>query len=320
MDKKTLLLSEEQIDEAAELLLQNEIVAFPTETVYGLGGVISSDRALQKIFQAKGRPQDNPLIIHVDSLQCVEKITRDIPSSFYALADVFWPGPLTMILPKDPSVSSIVAAGLPTIGVRMPNHPIARALIRKVQQPIAAPSANLSGKPSATSYQHVWEDFQGKIAAVIAGDCSLYGIESTVIRFAEDRIEILRPGTITQEQLQAQIQEEVVFFRAHNSLEPPPSPGMKYRHYAPNASIFLYEQEEALWLHIAKDPKKKRMVLSSHPLKHPFFYTLSSRTLYKYLRLSDERQCEEILVLCTQEILSDVALMNRLYKAAGYTT
>ncbi|MBI2743229.1 MAG: threonylcarbamoyl-AMP synthase [Chlamydiales bacterium] len=313
----TLLLSPDQVEVAASLLKEEEIVAFPTETVYGLGARIYSEDALKKIFAAKNRPADNPLIIHVASLQQIEEIAEEIPQIFYRLAEAFFPGPLTVILKKRRHLSSILSAGLETIAIRMPSHPIAKALIEMVGEPIAAPSANLSGRPSATSHLHVLEDFEGRIAAVINGGSSDLGIESTVVNLVSEGPLLMRPGSITREEIE-RVLEMPVELCLHIKNGKTPSPGMKYRHYAPKAPIHLYTSEKDIQEHLASAPAKKRMLLARNRVdetKNLPFFPLTAKALYETLRLSDREGYQEILVYCDKEIQSSAGLMNRLHHA-----
>ena len=307
---KTELLVQNSIFRAAALLKAGEIVAFPTETVYGLGAPLFNREAIEKIFIAKGRPRDNPLIVHLAHIEQAEEIAINIPSSFYILAKAFWPGPLTLIVTKHPNVPSTVSAGLETIALRLPAHPIARSLIEEVGEPLVAPSANLSGKPSSTTAGHVMEDFEGKIAAVLDGGACQIGIESTVLDLREEkRPTLLRPGSITREEIEAVLGYEVALFSKETST-PCPSPGMRYRHYAPKATVLLFSHLEELLGHVQLKPYGKCLVLSKQKLEGAFdWMPLSTQMLYHSLRLSDAKGCSEILVLSDEE---DVALMDRL--------
>jgi L-threonylcarbamoyladenylate synthase len=312
------LFNSEDLSEAAELLKSGEIIAFPTETVYGLGAPIFHPEAIRKIYTAKGRPQDNPLIVHISSLKEIERIARDIPSVFYQIAEAFFPGPLTVILKRHPSVPALVSAGLDTIAVRMPAHPLARALIRQVGEPLAAPSANLSGKPSSTLASHVLEDFQGKIAAVIDGGPCTCGIESTVLSLIDPQSpHIFRPGVITKEQLQPYFSEEIC--TSQQSKDSASSPGMKYRHYSPNAPISLFANLNELVDYLEKMPQKKRMLLSTNRLKieKVSSFSLTMHNLYATLRLCDREKYEEVLIFCDETLLQNTALMNRLTHASS---
>ncbi|MFP5107250.1 L-threonylcarbamoyladenylate synthase [Neobacillus sp. C211] len=229
-----------QVVDAANFLRDNEVVALPTETVYGLGGNAESDLAVGKIFAAKGRPSDNPLIIHIAEKKQLSTFVTEVPDKAEVLMDAFWPGPLTIIFKKKEGVLAETAtAGLSTVAVRMPDHPVALALLKSCGLPIAAPSANSSGKPSPTKAQHVMDDLNGKIAGVIDGGATGIGVESTVIDCTEAIPVILRPGGVTKEQLEAVLGEVRVDAALTDEEARPKAPGMKYQHYAPNAPLFM---------------------------------------------------------------------------------
>ena len=232
----------EKYSDAAELLKVNQVVGMPTETVYGLAGNAYSDEAVIRIFEAKGRPQDNPLIVHISEFSEIYDLVSQVPENAKRLAEAFWPGPLTMILPKSDRVPLSVTAGLDTVAVRCPSHPIARNLIKASGVPLAAPSANLSGKPSPTKAQHVFDDLKGRIPYIIDGGECDEGVESTVITLATPIPKLLRPGNVTLSQLKAVLGEVVVDDAVLNPLkkgEKVSSPGMKYKHYSPVAEIVL---------------------------------------------------------------------------------
>ncbi|MCX6990943.1 MAG: L-threonylcarbamoyladenylate synthase [Chlamydiae bacterium] len=316
----TEILSEESLDRAVELLQQGEIVAFPTETVFGLGAPIFSPEAIAKIFLAKGRPSDNPLIAHISDLSQVEMIAQNVPEDFHLLAKAFFPGPLTVVLEKTDRVPSIVSGGLNTVAFRMPSHPVARNLISLLGQPIVAPSANISGKPSSTSLAHVLHDFNGKIAAIIEGVSSEIGIESTVISLMENIPIILRPGHITKEEIEKVLGKEVRVADCSKKISGPvSSPGMKYRHYAPVAPLKLFFTKDDLLSHLENEPACKRLLLSPcvvEELKHCLYTTLSAKNLYAALRQADSEVVDEVLVFCDDTTQKDAALMNRILKAA----
>ncbi|MBT2734833.1 L-threonylcarbamoyladenylate synthase [Bacillus sp. ISL-7] len=229
-----------QVVDAANFLRDNEVVALPTETVYGLGGNAESDLAVGKIFAAKGRPSDNPLIIHIAEKKQLSTFVTEVPDKAEVLMDAFWPGPLTIIFKKKEGVLAETAtAGLSTVAVRMPDHPVALALLKSCGLPIAAPSANSSGKPSPTKAQHVMDDLNGKIAGVIDGGATGIGVESTVIDCTEAIPVILRPGGVTKEQIEAVLGEVRVDAALTDEEARPKAPGMKYQHYAPNAPLFM---------------------------------------------------------------------------------
>jgi len=233
-DKPNLKL----LKSASNILDKGGIVAFPTETVYGLGACVFNDEALSKIFKAKGRPSDNPLIVHISDESMLKELVSRVPRNARLLMQKFWPGPLTLIFPKSKKVPYTVTAGLETVAVRMPSHPVARILIDILGCPIAAPSANTSTKPSPTNAKHVIEDLYGKIDAIIDGGSSDIGLESTVLDITRKPNLILRPGGITYEELSKVIDVEKYIV---NDKDRPKSPGMKYKHYSPNAKLILLE-------------------------------------------------------------------------------
>ena len=250
----------DNIEIAASFLRSGELVAFPTETVYGLGARIDSDEALQKIFLAKGRPSDNPLIIHISSQGQLSLLTDQIDELSQKLIEHFWPGPLTLIFKKKNSISNLITAGLDTVAVRMPAFDLATRLINKVGIPIAAPSANRSGRPSATSYEHVMNDFNGLIPCILksndlTNNRSRHGLESTVVNCSGEQPILLRMGSIPFEEIQKVI-PNLIHYQTINSQkenqsvlsEKPLSPGMKYRHYSPQAKVVLIESHDELSL------------------------------------------------------------------------
>jgi L-threonylcarbamoyladenylate synthase len=288
-----------EIQEAARCLQKGGIVAFPTETVYGLGASIFQPEAVQKIFQVKGRPQDNPLIVHICSLSQLSTIVKELPPGFDRLAQAFFPGPLTLILPKREEVPSIVSAHLPTIGVRMPSHPLALRLIETAGFPLAAPSANLSGRPSSTTAQHVLEDFGTTICGVVDGGACEYGIESTVLSLLPTP-RILRPGAISEQQLEEVLKCPVPI--AERQVEKPLCPGSKYRHYAPRAQVIAFDSKKALESYLGQTPRTKRTVLHS----------VQPEALYALFRQADAEGCEEIVIFCDKTVKRNAALLNRI--------
>lgn len=233
---------QKDVEKAAKILKSGGLVAIPTETVYGLAADALNPDAVAKIFKAKGRPMDNPLIVHISRFEEIYRLVKGVPHKAKELADRYWPGPLTIILPKSDIIPKEVSAELPTVAVRMPSHPVARAIIEKTGRPLAAPSANSSGLPSPTTAKHVMDDMNGKIDAIVDGGSCDVGIESTVVTLATDPPRLLRPGGITHEQL-----EEVL---GHVDIDPavlsqlkegerPASPGMKYKHYSPKAEVYI---------------------------------------------------------------------------------
>lgn len=284
-----------QLEQAALLLKKGQLVAFPTETVYGLGAPIFNRDCIKKIFETKKRPADNPLIAHIHNLAEIEAIATDIPKECYLLAEKFFPGPLTLVLRKAKAVPAEVSKE--TIAFRMPRHDLALKLIELVGEPLVAPSANLSGRPSPTSANHVLEDLKGQIAAVIDGGACQVGIESTVISLCDPkRPLLLRPGTITQEELEAFLKCKIE--RAQASLQ---SPGTRYRHYAPKAKVYLFESQDLLDHHCQSKYCKRKVAIPTE------------QTLYAILREADEDHCEEVCLLCTQV---RPGLMDRMLKAS----
>ena len=244
---KTLILDENDIEKAAEIIKNGGLVAMPTETVYGLAANALDGKAVARIFKAKGRPMDNPLIVHISDISQIDSLVREFPEKARILAEKFWAGPLTMILPKSDIIPDEVSAGLDTVAIRFPSNKIAQALIAK-SMPLAAPSANLSGSPSPTNARHVFDDMNGRINAIIdGGECEV-GVESTVITLSTDTPRLLRPGGITVEQLRKAIGNVIIDDAVLNPLksgEKAASPGMKYKHYAPKAHIILLEGSDS---------------------------------------------------------------------------
>lgn len=234
--------NENDLHYAIEALQSGKLIAFPTETVYGLGADGLNAEACRSIYRAKGRPSDNPLILHIAAWEDLAQIAVDIPEKAEKLASAFWPGPLTMVFKRQPEVPDVVTGGLATVAVRLPDNDIARRLIREVGRPLAAPSANLSGKPSPTLARHVEKDFADTIAGVIEGGACRVGVESTIVDMTVEPPVILRPGGITREEIEACIGKvEMAAGISDDSV--PKAPGMKYRHYAPQAPAYLVEGE-----------------------------------------------------------------------------
>ncbi|MBS0604128.1 MAG: threonylcarbamoyl-AMP synthase [Verrucomicrobia bacterium] len=318
---RTELLNSSEIIRAAELLRIGKLVSFPTETVYGLGACIFNPEAIQSIFSVKGRPSDNPLIAHVSAIEQVSEIAEQIPDAFSLLTRSFFPGPLTVILRRRSHVPSIVSAGLDTIAVRMPSHPLALKLIELAGEPLVAPSANLSGKPSATQAKHVLEDFEGKIAAVLDGGKTEFGIESTVISLIGEMPILMRPGSISKEAIEEVLKCPVGTASA-DLRGPVSSPGMKYRHYSPRTPVKVLHTLQDLESYLAAMPVQgKTMLLSRKPIAHCNsgidLFSLTSKELYSLLRLADENRYQQIVIFCDEDVRKEDALMNRLTRAAG---
>lgn len=320
------------IQEAAALLKSGQAVAFPTETVYGLGADATSEAAVAKIFQAKGRPADNPLIAHVATKTQLEKLVRAVPPLVDKLMDAFSPGPLTYILPSNGVCATHVTAGLSTIGVRLPGHPVAQALLKACDIPIAAPSANISGKPSPTTADHVWQDLNGKIAGVLDGGPTGVGVESTVIDCTGEIPIVLRPGGISAEQLEQVVGHVMVDPALLNAEGRPKAPGMKYRHYAPEVPLWLIEGSTA-GLTAVMDAERENfnrigVMASKETAQHleaDQVISLGSKeslqeiaaNLYDALRTFKEGDIDLVLCETFPEKGIGQAIMNRLKKAAS---
>ena len=321
-----------QIQEAARLLAAGEAVAFPTETVYGLGADATNDQAVAKIFEAKGRPADNPLIVHIAGRAMLDKLASEVPEQAERLISAFWPGPLTIILRRKAGVlSDFVTAGLDSVGIRMPDHPVALALIEASGLPIAAPSANRSGKPSPTAARHVLDDLEGRIGGIVDGGETGVGVESTVVDCTGDIPVILRPGGITKEQLE-KAAGRVEMDSALSGEGRPKAPGMKYTHYAPDAPLYLMSGTPG---EIQEMVRKKRLagqrvgVLAteeSAPLYDadliiPCGARQDLRTvahsLYDTLRAFNEGDLDLIISEVFPSEGVGLAIMNRLEKASG---
>ncbi|HOI18863.1 MAG TPA: L-threonylcarbamoyladenylate synthase [Candidatus Woesearchaeota archaeon] len=325
--KKTLLLSNKNIDIASKIIKKGGLVAFPTETVYGLGANALDQTAVCKIFKAKGRPIDNPLIVHISSKSQLSKLVKKIPIIAKRLIKEFWPGPLTLIFEKKQIVPNNVTCGLDTVAIRMPNNKIALNLIKKSATPIAAPSANLSGRPSPTMFKHVIEDLDGKIDAIIDGGKTKIGLESTVLDITKTPALILRPGGITKEMIEKVI-GKVELFEVTKPLKNPPSPGLKYRHYAPKAKIILIEYSKSqrktlnLLLKHYKGQKVAIMTTRQKPKGNFEFINLgkreisSSRKIFSSFRELDKKGIRIILFEGLKDKNLATAIMNRVRKAS----
>ncbi len=305
---KIKVLSLKQLSEAATLLKGGEIVAFPTETVYGLGAPLFSPNSIEKIFEAKQRPYDNPLIAHIASLSSCIHLARDLSPTFYQLAEAFFPGPLTLVVNKHPDVPHIATGGLQTIAIRMPDHPTASSLIKEVGEPLVAPSANISGRPSSTTAEHVIQDFSKEIAAVVDGGPCTHGMESTVVDLVTfEKPTLLRLGALSRETIEAVLGSPL----AQYTKGPKSSPGMRYRHYAPQVPVHVFLEKHTLEKHLSEN--RNALLLSSEPLSISYS-PLESKTLYSHLRLADKEGYDEVVIYCPK--CSDETLANRLEKIA----
>lgn len=323
-------IDQQAMEEAARLLRDGETVAFPTETVYGLGADATNPQAVAKIFEAKGRPQDNPLIAHVATKEQLKELVTEIPDYVEKIMERFSPGPITYVLPSSGICADNVTAGLTTIGVRIPDHPVALALLRATNRPVAAPSANTSGKPSPTTAQHVWDDLQGKIAGIVDGGPTGVGVESTVIDCTDRIPVILRPGGITKEQLEEVVDNVLIDPGLASQNKKPKSPGMKYRHYSPEAPLWLIHGDAGRIQAILNEEKnkgKRVAVLASEQtarrLDGQHITSLGESMeeiaahLYDALRKYKEGDIDLILCEGFQEDGIGQAVMNRLHKAAS---
>ncbi len=332
--KKTIMLtdSDKDIKTASELIRSGEVVGIPTETVYGLGADALNADAVKKIFAAKGRPADNPLIVHIYNLEQSERLAVNIPELFFKLAEKFWPGPLTMIVPKNKIIPDETSGGLDTVGIRMPSHRVMRELIR-LSFPIAAPSANRSGYPSPTSAEHVMQDMNGKISAVIDGGISRFGVESTVISFDNaDTVRILRPGSVTERELSEVAENVIIDDAILNDIandRAAPSPGMKYKHYSPEADVKIIEgsfdefagyadslKKDGLYCLIFDNDDKSKLPCSF--MTYGNDSDTQAHSLFSRLRELDKAGAKEILVRSPQKDGVGLAVYNRLLRAAGF--
>lgn len=334
-----------QLKECAEIIKKGGLVCMPTETVYGLGANAYDSVAVSNIFKAKGRPSDNPLIVHISNYDMLELIVKESflqKGTMTALGDRFWPGPLTMIAPKTNIIPAAVSGGLDTVGVRYPNHPIAAALIKLAGVPIAAPSANLSGKPSPTCFEHVRDDMMGRVDVIIdGGDCSV-GVESTVLDITGSVPNILRPGAVTLADVNSVIDGsiEADWHLAHgiDTSKAPKSPGLKYKHYAPNAPLYIFAAEncqimvQGICEKIIEEKKKNLSVGVLATDENRGYYrdadmiqSVGARSnsiehaaaLFTCLRRFDEAGVDVIIAEMLPQTGVGDAVMNRLYRAAA---
>ena len=327
-------LNDETIARGAEILKRGGLLGIPTETVYGLGANALDADACRRIYEAKGRPQDNPLIIHIPDSSWLPRYCRSVPESAYRLADAFWPGPLTMILPKQDIVPMRTTGGLDTVGVRCPNHPVTLALIRAAGVPIAAPSGNTSGRPSPTTAADMMEDMDGKIDGVFDGGACSVGVESTIIDLTCTPPRLLRAGGLPLEALQDVLGEVIVdkcITQLMTNGEHPKAPGMKYRHYAPKAPVTVVTGDgakSAAYI-AAHAPAGAGVICFSafvpmfssqvvHDLGSELDKSEQARRVFDALRKFDATSVPEIYAQCPDEAGLGLAIGNRLKKAAGF--
>ena len=319
---------------AAKIIKQGGLVAIPTETVYGLGADGLNPKAVEKIFQAKGRPQDNPLILHVADAGELDRLCHHIPPAAYRLAELFWPGPLTMVLPAKDTVPKCTTAGLPTVAVRCPDNAVTREIIRLSGVPIAAPSANISGKPSTTTAEHVLHDHAGKLALIVDGGPCRVGVESTIVDLTENPPRLLRPGGITPEQLEAVLGELVVDKAVTAQIDQDTvvkAPGMKYRHYAPQCQVLIVagsREQAASYIHTHYAPGDRVLCFEEElplyrdcaPLAYGKESDISSLSagLFAALRQLDDPAVQRVFARCPVGGGVAYAVQNRLKKAAAF--
>ena len=328
-DTKLLPFSRESAAEAADLLSRRQIVAIPTETVYGLAANALDEWGVKNIFRAKGRPQDNPLIVHIASMKMLPPLVREIPDIAKELAERFWGGPLTMIFPKSNKVPSVTSGGLDTVAVRMPASEAALDIIRRCGFPLAAPSANLSGKPSPTTAQHVLEDMNGRIPLIIdGGECEV-GVESTVICFKKGKIHILRPGGVTAEMLEefGEVEVDKAVTVQPDQNERVLSPGMKYKHYSPKADVYIINAHGEKFVEYCTKRgryEKKLLALGAGAAEQGIFLDygataeVQAQRLFSLLRRADELGAATVLVEAPEKDGMGLAVYNRLLRAAAF--
>ncbi len=323
----------DDLSPCGELIRKGELVCFPTETVYGLGANALDEDAVAKIFQVKNRPADNPLIVHISDPFDLKEIVSEIPSEVYELTDRFWPGPLTIVLPRKAIIPTIVSAGLETVAVRCPDHPVALALIHTAGVPIVAPSANLSGRPSPTCLDHCEEDLTGKIAAIIDGGSCNIGVESTVLLpLGNRKLKILRPGGITPQDLSEagfEVQLDDAILAPVKEGQKVSSPGMLHKHYAPKAPMTIVtgapkevcaaiknKQGPHVWVLAFEEYLKEfEQALSFGSEKDPLS---QSQALFEALRHFDALPCHQIYAMYPPEDGIGLAVRNRLLRAASF--
>ena len=334
METKLLKADDFSINLAAKLIRSGEVVGVPTETVYGLAGDCRNPDAIRKIFEAKGRPADNPLIVHISSLEMLDGIVSKVPENAKKLAEAFWPGPLTIIMPKGKLVCSETCAGLDSVGVRMPKNEVARKIIEISGVPFAAPSANLSGKPSPTTAADVFADLNTKIPLIVDGGTCDAGVESTVVSVLEDTPIILRPGVITKQQMEKVLNRQVVIAKGVTEGvakdEKVRSPGMKYKHYSPNAKVILIKGSFEKYAKFVKNNAKNGTFALCFNEEDKFLSVPAvcygnkdnpseqAHNLFSALRELDRLGAEIVYARCPNTDGVALAVYNRLIRSAGF--
>lgn len=334
METKILLPTQANIETAGRALRDGALVGIPTETVYGLAANALDGAAVKRIFEAKGRPGDNPLIVHISDIAQIEEfsLVRDVPENAKALMKAYWPGPLTIIMKKG-NVPDEVTAGLDTVAVRFPSHPVTKRIIDSAKRPLAAPSANTSGKPSPTSAEHVFHDMRGKIPYIIDGGSCEVGLESTVITVAGETPVLLRPGGITLSQLEDVLGKVEVADAVLSKLkdgETAASPGMKYKHYAPSAHIVLIRSTDERYIEyvnahasegcaaLCYDEDVERLRVKTFPYGAKDDCDAQANRLFDVLRSIDDSGAATVYGRCPETTGKSLAVYNRLIRAAGF--
>ena len=331
---KTERLTQQDLDRAAAILREGGLLGIPTETVYGLAANGLDEAAVAQIFEAKGRPQDNPLILHVPTAEWLSRYCREIPQAAFTLAEHFWPGPLTMVLKRRDIVPDRVTAGLDTVGMRCPDHPLCRAVIAAAGVPLAAPSGNTSGRPSPTTAEHMLEDMDGRIEGILDGGPCAVGVESTIVDLTSYPPRLLRPGGVTLEQLESvlgSVEVDAAVTRLMKAGEKPKAPGMKYRHYAPKAPVTVVKgAPEATATYIAARLTGKSGVICFDEYAGQFVghvvetigpaddQAAQARHIFDALRAFDHAEVTEIWAQSPDDHGIGLAVTNRLNKAAGF--
>lgn len=334
MKTKVLLPTEENISYAAELLNEGSVVGMPTETVYGLAASAYDALAANRIFEAKGRPQDNPLIVHICSMEMLSDVAAEVPSVALRLAEQFWPGPLTMILKKNDRIPMEVTAGLSTVAVRFPSHKVAQALIRAAGMPLAAPSANLSGHPSPTSANHVYNDLNGRIPAILDGGNCEFGLESTVILLTdEEHVTLLRPGAVTVKMLESAVPHVTIDKGVLHEVKPEErvlSPGMLHKHYSPKANVIIIDSEFPAFRQYVErhadesvgamvfDGEEKELNVPCVTFGAKDDPIIQAKLLFSSLRAVDDMGVDTIYARMPDQDGIGLAIYNRLLRAAGF--
>ena len=337
MDTQFLEIDDNNFEEAtalaAKLLKNGKVIGMPTETVYGLAASAYNEQAVREIFKVKGRPQDNPIIVHISDMIMLREVVADIPPEAVALAKAFWPGPLTMIFKKSEAINDTVTCKMDTVAVRMPSHPVAKRIIEKCALPIAAPSANLSSKPSPTTAKHVLDDLHWKIPLIIdAGTCE-FGVESTVISLVESVPTIFRPGIITLEQIREVVPNATLAKAVLTELgkdEKAVSPGMKYKHYSPSADVTIVKGSLKKFAEYAEknasgntyamcfDGENEMISIPSVSYGHIDRPDEQAKKLFTVLRMLDKAGATTVFARCPKKDGVSLAVLNRLIRAAGF--